>query len=162
LDLYKQYLGDRAQELPASGLLFPLEITEPGSTEPLIRTILGVSDANGTMTFAGNVPEGSSARFMCANFDKLIDSAGDAAQACNAGSHDHGAQLALVTSCVGRRLVLGQRTEEELEEVKAILGPDTAITGFYSYGEIAPGISNGDSQLHNQTIAITTIRERRA
>lgn len=162
LGLYKQYLGPRAEELPGSALLFPLEITEPGAGEPVIRTILGIDDPAGTMTFAGNVPEGARARFMCANFDRLIESAADAAAGAMDQRAIQGPQLALLVSCVGRRLVLGQRVEEELEMARQQLGPDTAITGFYSYGEIAPVGHGAQAQLHNQTMAITTIRERAA
>ena len=67
--------------------------------------------------------------------------------------------LCLVVSCVGRRLVMGQLTEEELEIVREKLGDATAITGFYSYGEMAPFGEIMLCQLHNQTMTLTTIYE---
>ncbi len=67
--------------------------------------------------------------------------------------------LALLISCVGRKLVLKQRTEEELEAVRDVLGPATALTGFYSYGEICPSAPHAGCELHNQTMTITTFTE---
>lgn len=157
LELYKNYLGNRAEGLPATALLFPLALRVPGTeARSVVRTILAVDEATQTMTFAGDVPTGSSAQLMRANFDRLVDGAHGAAFAAETVSS--GPVLALAISCVGRRLVLGQRTEEELEAAIAGL-PDTAtLVGFYSYGEISP-LAAGTCDLHNQTMTITTISE---
>lgn len=157
LALYKRYLGDHAAGLPASGLLFPLALRGPGGTEGgLVRTILAVDEAAGSMTFAGDVPEGTYARLMKANFDRLIDGAAGAAQASRLGD---GADLAVLVSCVGRKLVLDQRIEEEVEGVRRVLGEGAALTGFYSYGEISPYTPTARCELHNQTMTITTFTE---
>ena len=159
LGLYKQYLGDHASGLPATGLLFPLSVrVKPGDT-PLVRTILAVDEEQQSMTFAGDVPEGSYARLTKANVDRLIDGAMDAARAsCPAGSI--APELALLISCVGRKLVLKQRVDDEVEGVQSILGAQAALAGFYSYGEIAPFSRGEPSELHNQTMTITTFSER--
>lgn len=68
-------------------------------------------------------------------------------------------KLAIIISCVGRKLVLGDRTNEEVEVIKDVLGSSPLITGFYSYGEISPLKPFEDCALHNQTITITTINE---
>ena len=70
------------------------------------------------------------------------------------------AELALLVSCVGRKMVLKQRIEEEVEAVQSVLGPAPVITGFYSYGEICPSDPDSTLQLHNQTMTITTLSER--
>jgi hypothetical protein len=159
LGLYKRYLGEYAAELPASALLFPLSLRTPDGGTGIVRTILSIDDDAETMTFAGDVPEGSYARFMKANFDRLIDGATDAARtsatAVGAGPVD----LALLISCVGRRMVLKQRVEEELESVREVLGAEPVLTGFYSYGEISPFTPNARCELHNQTMTITTMAE---
>jgi hypothetical protein len=161
LALYKTYLGDRAEGLPATALLFPLAVRAPGATDQgVVRTILAIDDEAQTMTFAGDVPEGSLAQLMRANLDRLIDGAHEAAVATVAGTGTTAPTLAIAVSCVGRRLVLGARTEEELEVVLAALGPQTTLSGFYSYGEISPG--SGACALHNQTMTLTTLRERSA
>lgn len=163
LALYKRYLGDHAKELPASALLFPLLIKREGDTDAVIRTILSVDDANETMVFAGDMPEGAKAQLMRANFDRLIDGAEAAANAAlERLPRQQGRGLALLISCVGRRLVLNQRTEEELEAVEDILGDGWHFTGFYSYGEISPMVGSDSCALHNQTMTITTLQERNA
>jgi hypothetical protein len=158
LSLYKKYLGEHAQGLPATGLLFPLSVrTQPGET-PVVRTILAVDEQRHSMTFAGNVPEGAHARFTKANVDRLVDGAVGAARASlQAGAA--APELAILISCVGRKLVLKQRVEEEVEGVRSVVGEQAVMTGFYSYGEIAP-FSHGERiELHNQTMTITTLAE---
>jgi hypothetical protein len=158
LELYKKYLGELASELPASGLRFPLSIQQNKSERPLIRTLLAVDENDHTLTFAGDVPEGYLCKLMRTDLDGLIESAGLAAQA----AHSVNAKtkgLCLVVSCVGRRLVMGQLTEDELEVVQDTLGGDTAVTGFYSYGELAPFSDVMLCQLHNQTMTLTSFYE---
>jgi hypothetical protein len=158
LDLYKIYLGDKAKDLPGSALLFPLQIIVDGKPEPLVRTILNVNENDKSMIFAGDIPVGARAQFMKANFDKLIDGASIAAEYALKDDATQ-PELALLVSCIGRKLVLGQRTEEELEAVKDVLGDQAAITGFYSYGELCPTLNNRYAELHNQTMTITTLKE---
>lgn len=158
LELYKRYLGEHAQDLPASGLLFPLSVRRDESAEPTVRTILGVDEAAQSMTFAGDMPVGARARLMKANFDRLVDGATGAARA---SVFDPAAppDVALLISCVGRKLVLKQRTEEEVEAVRDVLGSGTSFAGFYSYGEISPFVASTRCQLHNQTMTVTTFTE---
>jgi hypothetical protein len=160
LELYKKYLGKHAAKLPASGLLFPLSLrTQKGETG-LVRTILAIDEEEQSMTFAGDVPEGAYARLMKANFDRLIDGATGAAQTSYEVIGSSSPDLAILISCVGRKLVLKQRTEEELEAVRDVLGERTVLTGFYSYGEICPAVPNANCELHNQTMTITTFSEK--
>lgn len=161
LPLYKKYLGPAANDLPGSGLFFPLSVHAPDSDIKLVRTLLAVDEEVGSITFAGNVPEGHMAQLMKANFDRLIDGAGQAAQATHTSLKGKKAELAVLVSCVGRKLVLKQRIEEEVESVQAILGDQCHLTGFYSYGEIAPtAAEKNQCRLHNQTMTITTFQER--
>lgn len=159
LALYKEYLGEHADGLPATGLLFPLAIRKhAGDPEVLVRTILAVDEAAQTMTFAGDVPEGHLAQLMRANFDRLIGGAAGAALATRRDGAA-GPTLALAISCVGRRLVLGERVEEELEAARDGFPDATTQVGFYSYGELSPTTS-GRCDLHNQTMTLTTLAER--
>ncbi len=159
LDLYKEYLGPYVSELPASALLFPLSIMISGSEKSLVRTILSIDEENKTMTFAGNLPIGSKVRLMKANFEKLIISSSIAAKNSFLSLDNQKPDLAILVSCVGRKLVLQERTEEEVEAAKRVLGEQTTITGFYSYGEISPFDRSTRCELHNQTMNITTITE---
>lgn len=159
LDMYKLYLGEYANELPGSGLLFPLSIRSDEHGESIVRTILGIDESAKSLVFAGNMPEGSYARLMTANFDRLIDGASLAAKN-SVTVKDNNPELAILISCVGRKLVLNQRIEEEVEVVRAAYGKATSITGFYSYGEISPSFKFLKCELHNQTMTITTLSER--
>ncbi|MDP1581635.1 MAG: FIST N-terminal domain-containing protein [Candidatus Didemnitutus sp.] len=159
LALYKKYLGEHAAGLPATGLLFPLSLRTKSDEMPVVRTILGIDEQAGSMIFAGDVPEGSYARLMKANFDRLIDGASGAATTGYQAIGSNSPELALLISCVGRKLVLKQRIEEEVEGVREVLGAGAALTGFYSYGEISPFTPGAKCELHNQTMTITTLRE---
>lgn len=159
LALYKEYLGEKASELPASALLFPLQIRSSESADRrIVRTVLAVDESDQSMTFAGNIPQGSLAQLMRANFERLIEGASSAAESIR--SEDTGkAQLAIAISCVGRRLVLGERVDEEVEATLESLPPQTLQVGFYSYGEISPFVKGQSCELHNQTMTLTTIAE---
>ena len=158
LSLYKRYLGEYAAGLPASALLFPLSLRSEATGPPVVRTVLAINEAEESMTFAGDLPEGQYARLMKANSERLIDGATDAARTSST-SLGAPAELALLISCVGRKMVLKQRIEEEVESVREILGEDTVLAGFYSYGEIAPFSPTASCELHNQTMTITTLSE---
>lgn len=159
LELYKTYLGEHAAGLPATGLLFPLNIRRPEQERTLVRTILAVDEDKQSLTFAGDVPEGSLAQLMKANFERLIEGASDAAKTSYEQIGSTSPELAILISCVGRKLVLKQRTEEEVEGVQDVLGKDAVLTGFYSYGEICPAAPEASCELHNQTMTITTFSE---
>ena len=160
LEIYKEYLGPEAAGLPATALLFPLNLRVEGNAAPVVRTVLAVDEKEQSMTFAGDIPEGSYARLMKANFDRLIDGSVNAAKLSYKAIGSVSPDLAILISCVGRKLVLQQRTEEEVEGVREILGKKTALTGFYSYGELCPSSSSGKCDLHNQTMTITTFLEK--
>ena len=160
LALYKSFLGEQySNELPASGLLFPLNLRITQGDDPIVRTILAVNEENQSLTFAGDIPVGSYVRLMKANFDRLIDGAVGAAKSTLTNENNNNPDLAILISCVGRKLVLKQLIEEELEGVKEILGPNTTLCGFYSYGEISPFSKDAKCELHNQTMTITTFKE---
>lgn len=161
LKLYKEYLGERASDLPASGLLFPLQIRQNQESKfRLVRTILAVNEADQSLTFAGNMPEGYLAQLMRANFDRVIDGAAEAAtMAKKCVRSDAQISCVIAVSCVGRRLVLGERAEEEIEALAESFGKNTSIIGFYSYGELSPDIKGSPCELHNQSMTLFTISE---
>lgn len=157
LDLYTRYLGEEAAHLPGSALLFPLRVrAHQDRAADLVRTVVGIDEDRRAMIFAGDVPTGCSAQLMRGDFEHLIDGAGAAArQACGDGP----ASLAILVSCIGRKLLLGQRVAEEVEAVTGVLGAGCVPIGFYSYGEISPHQFSGSCELHNQTMTITVFRE---
>lgn len=158
LDLYKKYLGEKALDLPHSALLFPLNIKAEGKYLPVVRTILNIDEDEKSMIFAGDIPEQSKVQLMMASVDAIVVGAGEAAKKAMQNQKNK-PQIALLVSCIGRKLVMAQRTEEEVEEVLDIIGAQTLTTGFYSYGEIAPFQSQDSCELHNQTMTLTLISE---
>lgn len=158
LDLYKEYLGKYADELPGSSLYFPLSMREFEHSKPVVRTILSIDEDKKSMTFAGDIPKGSIVRFMRGNLDKLITASYEAASKIEILSQDK-TQFGLIVSCVGRKIVLGNRIDEEIEIVKEHFGDNTILGGFYSYGEFSPNLKHVSCELHNQTMTITVFFE---
>lgn len=158
LAVYRRYLGDYARDLPASGLLFPFAMLgEDHGAVGLIRTILGIDEAAGSLTLAGEILPDGYLKLMHASTDRLVDGAETAARAALAMAA--GSSLALLVSCVGRKLVMGNRVDEEIEAVAAVLGRQTTLAGFYSYGEVSPFLPGVACKLHNQTMTITCLAE---
>jgi hypothetical protein len=163
LDLYERYLGPEAEGLPGSGLLFPLQVFD--GTNPdhkIVRTILAVDREQRSLTFAGDMPLGWQSQLMRGNFGRLADGAADAAAQATDGlpmDGEDGDGVALMISCIGRRLLMGQRIGDEVDAAAAVLGPGYRKMGFYAYGEISPHPLSRQCELHNQTMTITTLRE---
>jgi hypothetical protein len=160
LAVYKRYLGEHARDLPASGLLFPFAMLgQDHHATGLIRTILGVNEADGSLTLAGDIDAQGYLRLMHASTDALVDGAQTAAELALGMHGSVGQGLAVLVSCVGRKLVMGGRVGEEVEVVADVFGTGTTLAGFYSNGEISPSGQGADCKLHNQTMTITYLAE---
>ena len=164
LPLYRMYIGEAfSKGLPGTGLKFPLAVIEEGKRDvEKIRTLLAIDAKNNSLTFAGNVEEGETVRLCQTNHDRLVDGAGAAANLVMDGldaNKTNQIGLALCVSCVGRKGVMAEQVGDEIKLVQQILGPQTSITGFYSYGELAPRPNTTDSVLHNQTMTIGYLSE---
>ncbi|MCL5129089.1 FIST signal transduction protein [Algibacter sp. L4_22] len=157
LKIYKHLLGEDAKKLPSSGLLFPVSMRQGGSAIAVVRGISGISEDDQSLVFGANIPEGAYLRLMKGNIDKLITGAEESAISVSQGVKET-LELVILISCIGRRLVLKQLVEEEIDVVRHIVGDNPKITGFYSYGEIAP-LSESLCELHHQTMTITTLSE---
>ena len=158
LDLYSKYLGEKAAQLPQSSLYYPLNLTPPGKTKAVVRTVLSINKDDSSMTLAGGVPKDSRVQLTMSSIDDIAGGAYDAANLAME-KRKNKPQLALLVSCVGRKVVMDQRVEEEIEEVMDIVGDQTSIVGFYSYGEMAPFHGERNCELHNQTMTLTLISE---
>lgn len=158
LELYKKYLGDKSKDLPGSALLYPLNVITEGTANSIVRSILNIDEEKNAMILAGDVPENAKVQLMMTNVDNIAKASEKAAQQA-LENRKTSPQLAILVSCIGRKLVLDQRVEEEVEEVMEVLGAETILSGFYSYGEIAPFQGESGCRLHNQTMTITLISE---
>jgi hypothetical protein len=161
LPLYNMYIGAHAAKaLPGSGLNFPLAIIEDGKRDiEKIRTVLAVDTTQNSLTFAGNVDEGQTVRLCQTNHDRLVEGAGDAAHLVTSHANTSQTGLAICVSCVGRKGVMAEQVADEIKLVQQILGTQTTLTGFYSYGEFSPRPDTADSVLHNQTMTIGYLSE---
>lgn len=158
LELYKRYLGEEAAGLPATGLLYPMMLINPAMPEhKIIRTLMSVDEGAQSLSFAGDIPEGWEAQLMRGNFDQLSSAAG--AAAADAMNRAQGETAAVLISCIGRRLIMGENTIDEIFAARQALGARVASAGFYSYGEISPHAHSGCCELHNQTMTVTTFSE---
>lgn len=158
LDLYKKYLGEKSNELPQASLLYPLNVTPDGKKDPVVRTILNINDADQSMILAGDVPVNSRVQLMMASVDGIAQGAQTAADLAMT-KRKNKPELALLVSCIGRKLVMNQRVEEEVEQVREVVGDKVPLAGFYSYGEMAPFNGSTSCELHNQTMTLTLISE---
>lgn len=160
LDLYERYLGEEAADLPGSGLLYPLRIFDPANPDhDIVRTLLAIDRQARSITFAGSMPEGWTAQLMRGSLDRLTDGAARAAAQAVLPEGWTGDGAAFLVSCIGRRLLMGQRAQEEVEAVRSVFRNNLPMLGFYSYGEISPHAVTGFSELHNQTMTVMTIAE---
>lgn len=160
LEVYKRYLGDYARDLPASGLLFPFAMLAGDRKDTgLIRTILGINEADNSLVLAGDIQADGYLQLMHASTDSLVNGAEAAAQAAGQMDSQAASGLAILVSCVGRKLAMGARVDEEVEAVAEALGRNATLAGFYSNGEISPMVPGGDCKLHNQTMTITCLAE---
>tara|TARA_R110000787_G_scaffold203793_6_gene314408 strand:+ start:1311 stop:2450 length:1140 start_codon:yes stop_codon:yes gene_type:complete len=158
LNLYKKYLGEKSKELPGAALLYPLKVKSTNDKQSIVRTILNINDEDNSMILAGDIFENSKVQLMMTNVDNIVNAAEKAAY--NASElRSNKTELAILVSCIGRKLVLDQRVEEEVEEVIEVIGDNTTFCGLYSYGEIAPFHGENNCQLHNQTMSVTLISE---
>ena len=158
LDVYINHLAHRAIGLPSASLAFPLNVTYEGKEQAVVRTILGLDEKNKALILAGDAPENSKVQLLMASVDALIDGAQNATELA-VKNREKQAELAILVSCIGRKLVMNKRVGEETEYVKEALNDCTLITGFYSYGQIAPFYGDDYTNLHNQTITLTLISE---
>lgn len=158
LELYKKYLGEKAKDLPGAALLYPFSVTIDGERQSIVRSILNIDEENHAVILAGDIVENAKVQLMMTNVDNIANASELAARQAME-YRENKPQLALLISCIGRKIVLDQRVEEEVEEVIAVIGNDAVIAGFYSYGEISPFHGESVCQLHNQTMTITLISE---
>lgn len=158
-ELYERYLGELASSLPASALRYPLAQITPNAWSCLkTRSTLSFDATVGSIQLCGSLAEGDFVRMMRATPEHLVRAAHNAASDCMISGGKR-PTLAVAVAGAGRRQMLGLRAEEELEDIKRTLGPQLALSGFYGYGEIAPLAGGTTSEVHGQSISITSFDE---
>lgn len=219
LTVYQEALGELAEALPGTALLFPAAMRSGLSeAQSVVRTVADIDEQTKSLIFAADVPVGARLRWMQAEASQMVSGASDAARVAfkrtlsrsvagngmgwrigvptptlkpqprptdllnaeliakhraagvalldpfegESASDDKAASkdtLCLAFSGIARRLLLGAQCDDELFAVMDMLPANTHMVGFYGYGEIAP--AGRAVELHQQTMAITTMRETR-
>ncbi len=159
LKVYKESLGKHADDLPSTGLMFPLALLNNQQSETgLIRAVLGVNEADQSINLAGDVDSGTFFKLMRAENQSLIGGAQGAAEKVSKNATSD--SIGILISCVARRMVMGDAVEDEIDAALAELKNCQNVAGFYAYGEFGPFFSLVDCQLHNQTMTVNVISER--
>lgn len=162
LKVYERFLGKHARNLPAIGVEYPLGLVgAEGSIEGfdyfLLRATMAVNREKGSISFAGEIPEGAKVSLTCGDISSVLQASQEAAQIAISDLGDVGAVMCFCFSCMARKIVLSSRTQEEIELIRQTIGPHLPITGFYTYGEYAPVRCNGPNYLHNETLTVSAI-----
>ncbi|WGZ95903.1 MAG: FIST N-terminal domain-containing protein [Candidatus Thiothrix putei] len=159
LQLYKEYLGEHADNLPATALHFPLAIWNQTKDHYVVRTVVSINEADNSLGFVADIPQGYGTQLMYGSFDNLLDGAETASRSLAEQLPPQTPVFALTISCSGRKLVMGDDVDQELEATLENLPAGSQQLGFYSYGELAPTALGGQCCLHNETMTLTVMYE---
>ncbi len=163
LNVYERFLGKHAENLPAVGVEYPLGIVNKidGADEDeqlLLRATMSVDRQEGSIRFAGEIPEGAMVYLTCGDKSSILDATGEAiAQALDDLGEDRQPSIVFFYSCMARKTLLGLRIKDEIERVCSQLQPDVPVLGFYTYGEYCRAGCEQPSQLHNETATLSVI-----
>jgi hypothetical protein len=148
LEFYQRYYGAGTQ--PA--FAHPLALVDERTGEHVLRAALQYDESDGSVAFFGSVPEGSTVQFAMASTDEILRGTEAAVQEALATFPSGDLpQAAFVASCSVRSFLLGSRTRDEIERIRAGLGNELPVSGFYGFGEIAPLEAGASPSFHNET-----------
>ena len=161
LQIYKHYVGDQCKHSRDFSIYFPMAVWPQDNTHYVVRTIFNVDEETQSMNFASDIPEGSKIQFMYGNTDSLVEGAETAIQTIlhQLKTPDQ-PLLSLAFSCVGRKLMMEDETDQELTVMLDCLPKDSWQLGFYSYGELGPIADQAQYSLHNETMTLMVIYEK--
>ena len=147
VDFYRHYLGNTEP-----GIANPLAVYDDDSQRYFLRAPMAYDEEEGAATFLGSVPEGATVHISMASTDQILDGS-DASlnEALRGYPESFQPEGALIASCAVRNFLLGTRTADELHRIRAGLGMDVPVAGFYAFGEISPLGENSSPKFHNET-----------
>lgn len=162
LNVFERFLGRHAEKLPAIGVEYPLGLLERwgdvGQEDyHLLRATMSVNREERSITFAGEIPEGAVVNLTCGDIDSILEAAEKAAALARSELGDTSPALIFCYSCMARKIMLGRRSEEEIERVRTQIGPQVPIFGFYSYGEFCRVTPWSPNYFHNETITLSVL-----
>lgn len=164
LSVYRRYLGPLASKLPAVGIQFPFGIVDESGRlgdNPVLRAPMALNESEGSVTFAGEIPQGSIISLTTGgSATSLLDATEDAAKRAMDSLGTGSPAMAFFYSCMARKILLGPRTREETQRISGAVGRNVPIIGFYTYGEYCPSLSGTDCRLHNETATVTVVSSK--
>lgn len=133
---------------------FQVELIREGK-HSVMRTPMWYNKEDGSIIFAGTMPEGSKVRLALLPGFEVVDATLEEFKKFQQGQPKPDATI--LFSCAGRELSLGPYAVDEVKNVNDIW--HVPMIGFYCYGEIGRVIS-GSHEFHNMTCSLATIKEK--
>jgi hypothetical protein len=155
-DTFGEHVDFLHQEsLGRAGVLYPLGMSTPHSTEFLLRAAFSL-EADGAVHYAADLPEGAEVCLMIGSVEGAVKAARIAAMEALSQMQGRTPQMAFVFNCIARRRMFGRHAVEEIETIRDIIGMQVPVAGFYTFGEIAPveGLKTNPTSFHNETVVI--------
>lgn len=147
LDFYRDLLGPNSstQLTPET----PLAVfAEDGY---YLRAPFSFDEEVGSVTFVGDVPDGSTIAMTKTMRATIVDASADSMSSALTEFPGEHPVIALFFSCAARKQLLGTKTGSEYEALAKELPATLPVCGFYTYGEIAPARQGAETRFHNQT-----------
>ena len=164
LHVFERFLGEHAEKLPAIGVEYPLGLLgkwgDVGEEDYyLLRATMNVDRAAGSISFAGEIPEGAMVSLTCGDTNSILEAAEQAARLASSDLKGHKPAVIFCYSCMARKIVLGRLTRQEIDRIRSVIGTTVPIIGFYTYGEYCRIRCDGPSLLHNETVTLSVLGE---
>lgn len=167
--IYDDYFGESAKSLRTETLAklaitYPLGMKSEGTEEMLIRDPITV-DANGSITCAAEIPQGSEIQLMIGSREEAVKVAKVAAEKAIEQLDGAIPKAVIIFNCIARNKLFGERKGEEISAIQEAVGKNVPLIGFYTYGEQAPlggevrDIKKCNPAFHNETVVIAVLAE---
>ncbi|QOP41921.1 HD domain-containing phosphohydrolase [Sulfurimonas marina] len=150
IDIFERYLGKTVRDnLLKHGSQFPL-VLNMGDTE-VARALVAFNYEEGSITFAGNIPEGQHVRFGFADLGTIEHKNIEHLKIHNEKVNE----ATFVYTCGARRQMLGNFLNKEIQTLNSI----GTSSGFITYGEFFHNSTSCDNNLLNITTTYVTLNE---
>ena len=151
VDIYEHYLGKIVRDnLTEYGIEYPL-VFEDNDTV-IARALVAFDEETGSITFAGNIPQGKEVKFGYANINHIKNLNHQYLHT----HYDKKFEAVYIYTCGARRQMIGNFLHKELQTLNA-LGNSV---GFITYGEFFHNRGSCSNNLLNITTTFITLNEK--
>jgi class 3 adenylate cyclase len=143
LDYYRQFLGREASDRFFGQMIhryaFSLLVGAGRDRRSLLKAPFTCDFEDRSITYhPGEELQGREVQLIQASRKGLVEGARDAAESCLKALGGDPPSLVFMVSCCARSTILHSRMDLEVDAVRAVLGREAPIFGYYAGGEIAP------------------------